>query len=633
MKDQEPQQRAVDKLDRHLYEKQADFPERKRRTLSEHEEDIKHRWNEKTTLSAPKRRSHSKVMRNIFLGSLGFLVLAVGYFYISLVGGKSSISSQNIGIEISAKTFADGGEDIDFQVIVENANTVDLELVDLIIEYPLSSQSENSEVEKIRRPLDTISARSRQSEKFDISLFGEEGEEREIFARLEYQLAGSSGIFTKETQWRVGIRSAPVSLTFNAPDRVVNKQNIILEAQVVSNSPTRIGNTMMRIEYPSGFEFISAEPEPSSGTNKWIFGDLNTGAPREIIIEGILSGETGEEKTFTTFVGEYKENDDDTFVTIFSSSSRAVSLESPFIESQITLNGDSSDRVAVRGGGAVDIEIDWQNNLPTQLSAVSMVAHLEGDIYNENSIRASRGLYDSNTRTVVWNQDTQSSLALLEPGESGELFFSFDTNSLVDSSLGSVVRSPEMMITIDIQATGIDGTIYTAEGVVAKQLALSSLATLTANTLFSSGPLPNAGSVPPRVGQNTTYTINLEVQNSSNDLTDARLSTILPTEATWINQTSPASADISYNTETREVVWDIGDIAAAAGFSGPAPEVYFQVAVMPSITNIGQDIDLTKQIIFQATDTFADVIIESTKLPLTTRLRGDTIENDGKVVN
>lgn len=61
----------------------------------------------------------------------------------------------------------------------------------------------------------------------------------------------------------------------------------------------------------------------------------------------------------------------------------------------------------------------------------------------------------------------------------------------------------------------------------------------------------------------------------------------LPNYVDWTSQIDPASSQVSFDTLTRTVSWKIGDILSGAGYSSPAKQVFFQVAVNPSVGQIG----------------------------------------------
>ncbi len=624
----------LEELNRQLYERKRPDVEDMRHRFRVEESRVPHAWQSPTmddnhTQHIPRR---PKTIRNIFLVAGGIFLASVAFMFISLSLGRNAVSNDNIALDVSAKTFVDGGEDIDYTIALTNGNSVPLELVDLVIEYTTSTPVAGvvPQKESIRKSIGTVLPRQRLIESFDISLFGEEGEERDILARLEYRVPESTSIFTKETSFRVGIRSAPLIIDITAPDRIVHNQTITYTLNVRSNALTRIANAAIQVEMPSGFQFIESEPASSVGKNIWILGDIEPADTRTVAITGRLTGEASNQKTIIARVGTLDSATGNSLVTTYSSHTHGVVLEAPFINAYFTINRSNEPVVALNTGSSVEGIIAWQNTLPVRLNDVRIIVELEGSIFDASKVNARDGRYDSNTKSMTWNQDTEAELVRVEPNASNTVGFSFPTQ--IASSAGTGVQSPEMSLRLSIRATGDDGVIYTAEDIDSVRILLNSSATLDQKTLHSSGPLANSGPIPPAVGKTTTYTLQLTIHNSSNKLTKGRLEAKLPTGITWLNRTAPASQKVNYNTESRTIVWDIGDLAPGTGFTANPKELYLQVGVTPSISDLGNKMKLLSDIVFTATDSFTGSDIRITRLEHTNQLKGDSIENNGAVV-
>lgn len=71
---------------------------------------------------------------------------------------------------------------------------------------------------------------------------------------------------------------------------------------------------------------------------------------------------------------------------------------------------------------------------------------------------------------------------------------------------------------------------------------------LSSRAVHYTGPFGNSGPMPPRVGQNTTYTILWSITNSSNDVSRAKVTAVLPLYVKWTGVSS--SGDVSFNYGT-----------------------------------------------------------------------------------
>lgn len=618
----------IDSINERMYSREAKSSEDIRRPLVRRNTDTPRTWGQKKTPEHENlgEKKSLSFFQMLFTGAIVFVLGAAGFLWYSTIQGRSTLSSDNITIAIDAKQFVDGGEDLDFRVNVTNANAAALELVDMVVEYPLSSDAvEGRDIERERRPIGSIAARGAIEELFDIRLFGSEGDQREITVTLEYRVAGSNAIFTKSEGVLVGIRSAPAVVLVDAPERLVAGQDVDIAITVVSNAEEPLQNTGLIMEYPTGFQFQSASIAPSYGTSAWDLGALQPGEIKEVIITGRIQGDIGVSGTFRARIGERDTTQASALAITYSSRAHVITLEDSFLAVGIELDRSTQSVVAYDSNATVRANLEITNTLDTPLSDVRIIAELVGDIFNPETVRVTGGRYDSNRQQLIWTQDSNTDLVRLGQGQTETTNFSFDLIAVEG------LNNPAMDLVIHLRATGQDGTIYEAQSITSRQIVLNSDAVLDRQTLHASGPLPNTGSVPPKVGQTTTYTIHWDIHNSANALTDTTVSARLPQYVSWTGQVSPQSERITYNTETRVVTWDVGSVARGTGFAQPARKAYFQVAVTPSSSDVGQRMELTRDVTMQATDAFTKQVLTSVKSAHTTRLQGDSIEENGFV--
>ncbi|TSC70460.1 MAG: hypothetical protein G01um101470_832, partial [Parcubacteria group bacterium Gr01-1014_70] len=141
--------------------------------------------------------------------------------------------------------------------------------------------------------------------------------------------------------------------------------------------------------------------------------------------------------------------------------------------------------------------------------------------------------------------------------------------------------------------------------------------------LHRSGTLPNTGPLPPRVNEETTYTVSWSLTSSANDMEGVSVRASLPANVRWKNVTSPAGEIVSYDPDTQEVVWDAGFLIAGTGYTRLAREVSFQVGIMPGVSDVGRTPTLVSEAIAAGRDTFTGFHIEQKSTAVTTRLQGD----------
>src|SRR3989344_8971780 len=223
--------------------------------------------------------------KKFFIFSAIFFGLALLYGGYMFFAGGNTVSNNNIEISVLGSSFSGGGDELPLQISIANKNAIALELVDLVVEYPRSSSGGFAgETERIRISLGTIPSGAVRNENVKVILFGEQGSARPIKISLEYRVEGSNAIFVKEKSYEVNINSTPIDILVEAPTEVNPNKEISLNIKTTLNSNRPASKILLRVDYPPGFQFISAEPAASLGNNVWNLGDLAPGSERNLAI-------------------------------------------------------------------------------------------------------------------------------------------------------------------------------------------------------------------------------------------------------------------------------------------------------------------------------------------------------------
>ncbi|MFA6325361.1 MAG: hypothetical protein WCX46_04015, partial [Candidatus Paceibacterota bacterium] len=333
----------IEKLKNKLFNKNYKvIPEDRFNFRSRPKKEVPTSWNSEIKKDQKKNFFlKTSMFKKFFIFSIGFFILALVFALYSFFLGGNSVSNDNIEISVLGNAFTAGGEELPLQIEIINKNNSPLELADLVVSYPKSSSNDLLQgSEHIRISLGTIPSGSTQNENMNVVLFGEQGSSKLIKISLEYRVAGSNAIFVKEKPYEVTISSAPINLYVDAPSEVSPNQEISLNVKATLNATKAASDILLRVDYPVGFEFISAKPAPSFGNNVWILGDLPAGSERDILIIGkMVDVSDGEEKNFHIFSGIESSSDKSIIGTIFNSFSYKVAIKKPFIQANLYVNG------------------------------------------------------------------------------------------------------------------------------------------------------------------------------------------------------------------------------------------------------------------------------------------------------
>lgn len=123
---------------------------------------------------------------------------------------------------------------------------------------------------------------------------------------------------------------------------------------------------------------------------------------------------------------------------------------------------------------------------------------------------------------------------------------------------------------------------------------------ISARYYTSEGDQLGRGPLPPQVGKTTKYWIAINIANTSNALNDAVFTGSLPAGVEFTGKQSVTiGPQITFNPSSRAVSWRHHSLPAYSQTG-----LYFEVAITPQSSQIGQNILLTNSLNFSAVDNF-----------------------------
>lgn len=567
----------------------------------------------------PRRRM--AIATKFLIGSAVFFVLAITGALIFFFSGGNYISPDNIDLEIVAPALIDGGTTANLQFIVTNRNSAELQLADLVIDYPDGARDPKSPEKALsheRISVGTI-APGRQAKLTSSAVFyGSEGELQTIKASLEYGVQGSNAVFVKVGSASVTIGSSPVSVRVETPSEVIAGQPFTITVTVQSNAQEPVQDVLVQAQYPFGYSAQSATPRADSGSTLWRLGTMAPGTAQVITINGFIDGQDGDDRVFRFLAGSNKDQTAGKIQVPFLSVPATLTVRRPFITGTIAIDGKTGNKISAVAGRDMQGQVAWQNNLSESVSDVQVRLKFSGPVFDRTSVQAGSGFYQSSDNTITWTSAQDPSLAAVPPGGSGTLQFSFST--LQPGAGGTIYTNPTVTLDLSVGAvrTGQGNVPTEVASAASTQITLASAAGLSVRATHFTGPFSNGGPMPPRAESPTSYTVEWTVKNSSNAVANASVSTVLPTYVIFV--AAQAGSNITYDAGSRTVRWDIGDLNAGVGYSAAARTASFQVSLTPSASQVGSSPLLTGTAALSGTDRFAQVSIGATAEAPSTRL-------------
>jgi hypothetical protein len=539
------------------------------------------------------RGRFSKTAKTIFAFCIFVFLLSGAFAFYQFKFAKVELDKNKVDVYISAASFAEGGENFPIEVTVANKNSIDLDQVDVIVEYPKGETLNLAQdIQSERILLGSVTAGGIKKTSANVILYGKEGNEREIKVRLEFNGGSKSTLYKKENSIKVSLKSSPVLMSIETLKEAAANQEVEIVAKVKALKGLDIYNFLVFIEYPSGFSFESSEPKTTYGNNTWFFDIVKAGQEKTIKIKGILRGENGDEKVFRVTGGAPDKNNDRNVGVVYGESKSSTLIQKPFISVSGTFatGANSSGDFILKDGEGQEVVINYKNNLGNIVKDVAVTAKLSGDLINRRSVIVPQGYFDSSKNTIVWDKNTIRKLASLSPGDSGELKFSFDALPMASK----VGVSKDSAIKIDLAVKGKRATDKDVpEEVVVFNPIIGKF--LTRGSVMASAEY-YSGENPPRTEKDTVYKLNLAVKSKANKIKEGVLYFSLPLGVTYIKQET--AEDVSYQESDRTLVWNLKDIEANSDSS----TLTVEVSVKPSINGEDSSPVLTNGIAFEGID-------------------------------
>ncbi|MFA5991557.1 MAG: hypothetical protein WC794_04930 [Candidatus Doudnabacteria bacterium] len=544
-----------------------------------------------------------------------FLAIVLGVAIISILSylafkKPATVAPKEANVDISVdvpETVASGGEAV-YKITIKNNDSQKLINSELELVYPdgftyMSSvpNAENISGTKFKVP-DLVSGQN-ATVMIKAKASGNVNDEKKLSLKLHYSYANFTSEFIKDQVSVVRLVASDVLVELSGPQTANNAEIVVYTAKYQNNSDSDVKNTRIKITYPAGFVFASADPTPAVGTDTWNIGTLAQGASGQIQIQGsFTSVNPGEAKTATAeFIvldsnGQAQTQNSSIFTTTISTSPLLVSQE---LE-------PASPNGVVKPGDNLTYRIRYQNNASTAATGVNIVVTLDSRVINLSSLRAEGGQVNNNT--ILWNASTVPNLENLAPNESGQLSFSLQLNNpaVKDSAKNLTVIS-----NIKIKSNEY-GAYFSGNALTLK---VSSPSTASSYLSFVSGQLP------PQVGKQSVYKVKLSLNNSTNDFTDGVVTAFIPLGPNSLvpgSYTTTEASNASYDSSTGKLTWNVGALPANTGKFAQSRVLEFQVKFNPSASQVNQSPTLVKSINFMAKDSFTGENISVSANDLTT---------------
>ena len=532
---------------------------------------------------------------------------------------RNIYSKEILKLEILGKEEVAVAEEFEYIVKYKNNGTVRLEEPRLTFEYPKYSILE--EGKSLRQELgakelgEAIYPGEEKTFHFKVRLLGKEGETRIAKAWLSYRPKNLKARYESATTFTTQIKSVPLTFEFDLPSKIESGKDLKFRLNYYSNIDYPLLNLRLVAEYPPGFEFLESAP-PSLEKVEWELPLLNRAEGGRIEILGKIRGEVREQKMFKAKLGIWQEGE---FI-VLKEILKGVEIIQPALWVFQQINGSS--KYTANPGDLLHYEIFFKNVGGETLFDLSLVTTLIGDIFDFQTLKAPEGEFSLGDNSIVWEWRRVRALQFLEPGEEGKVEFWVKIKK--DWPIPSLAGKTE-----------IKNRIYLSQVKEEFSNKVNSKLEIFQKGYFESEVWENFGPLPPKVGEGTAYTIIWQAKNYYNEVKDVKVKAVLPQNVKLTGKIFPEEEmeKFAFDSQSREIVWNIGNLKVGQGVLNPAPNISFQIEFIPEEIQRGSIPNLISEAKITAEDSWTGVTLEATSAAINTTLPDDpTITEEMGVV-
>lgn len=371
----------------------------------------------------PKETSYSL---KFFLISLVVFLLALGILAFSLFKNYSSFSEKKIEFNVIGPASLSSGQSDSFDISVSNKNSIPISEAYVILEYN-SGQNTNGDKNPISQKIELgqILSKSFVATKTTVTLFGSEGEVKDLKATLFYKVSGSNADFNKSLDpIKILLKSSPVIINVSSLDEWKKDTENSFLIKVKNNTSSDLKNITVSTRIPNDFVYSSSSQKLYNSNPSWVIENLAANQEFQITMSGKLTGDVGQTDGFTFYVGMPNVNTVNTppgvdsyngfdlnLQNIYSQVEKKIKISGQYIDLSIlsdSINGENT----VKPGDLINLDFSYKNTLNYPIDNVVFTAILSGDI-DMQSTNAVMGILDQSQNIATWDKNTISDLSSL----------------------------------------------------------------------------------------------------------------------------------------------------------------------------------------------------------------------------
>jgi len=541
----------------------------------------------------------------IFILILGTAAGILGFYYYQ----KNIYSKEVLKLEILGPEETQAFEEIEYLVKYKNNGNITLEEPEIIFQFPENSLPSDGETLTVVKDLEDIYPGEEKTISFKVRLVGKENETSKSEATLRYRPKNLKAFYESKTTFTTKIKSTPLTFEFDIPSKAESGREIQFSLNYFSNADWPLSNLRVKIEYPSGFEFIASQPQALEKT-EWDLPILNKAEGGRIEIRGKLTGEIKEQKIFRATLGIWQDGE---FI-LLKETVRGVEILKSSLSIFQQVNGFS--QYIASPGDFLHYEIFFRNIGEGPFQDLFLVVTLEGRAFDYETIKTEFGQFNKGDNSIVWDWRQVPKLRFLGQGDEGKVEFWINLKKDWEQS------------SIQDKNFTLKNKIILSQVKEEFETKINSRLEISQKGFFQDEIFGNSGPLAPKVGESTTYTVIWQAKNYYNDVKNVKIKATLSSGVKLTGRISPENSRLTFDSQSKEIIWELGDLQVGTGNITPAPNVAFQISFTPDFSQRGLIPLLVSQAKIIGEDYWTGGNLEVTSPAIDTALPDDPTVNE-----
>ena len=537
------------------------------------------------------------LVSGVVVGMIIIALFAVLYVRLS----NSAFKESKVTVSVSGPEVVEVGQIAEYVITLNNKNRVKIQDTSLNIKLPANFilREDASIVDRNLSGAKIIvgDLKGHSQKKYTIKVVinydNDTQEAIKVFAK--YKPANISSYFQTSAQKNIKLVKTNIAMLVDSVNTASSGEVVSLDIIIKNDDSNMAENLLLKVDYPEGFAFDYSNVTPvDDKTNEWLINKLEARGQYKINIRGRLAGQLDSIKVFKIILKDQARN------SVLSQSEHSVKI----IPSKVLLK-EIVKNYNIYPGDYVEYKVSFKNNTSVPLRNLILVTHLPEKYINRQRVVSRDGYYDSRKNTITWKAGDTQQLKILQPGEEGEVEFRV---GIVDKIIPKDKndKNPYIRSYSEIESLDVDSPIFENKKVTSTKLKIpiNSVTGLMSVASYVPENIENIQEGVLKVDQKTKIKIVLNLSNTTNRLKNVKLLADLPSGINWEEQVYPEGDNLKFDNRSHQLEWNIGTVEVGTGILSPPEKAEFIISVTPSSNQVGQSVDLLKNIKVRAKDTF-----------------------------